>query len=270
MRQVPVTMKIHDFKRKKEQQTKISMLTCYDYPSARIIADSNIDCVLVGDSVAMVVHGHESTIMANMDMMLLHTAAVARGLSGQFLVSDLPFLCHRVSQADTVQNVKKLLQAGAHAVKIEGGDADVCQTIHHLVTAGVPVMGHIGLTPQSVLQLGGHKIQGRAQEQAEQLIQQARDLEAAGCFALVIECVPSPLAKTISEALSIPTIGIGAGVETDGQVLVWHDMLGLQTEFKPRFVKQFAEGKAHLLAGIHAYTHDVNQANFPTMEHAFS
>ena len=269
MRQVPGIMKIHDFKRKKQQQNKISMLTCYDYPSARIIAESNIDCVLVGDSVAMAVHGHDSTIMASMEMMEMHTSAVARGLSGQFLISDLPFLCHRISLADTVHNVKKLLQAGAHAVKIEGGDADVCQTIAHLVTAGVPIMGHIGLTPQSVLQLGGYKIQGREQEQAEQLVQQAHDLEAAGCFALVIECVPAQLAKTITDALSIPTIGIGAGAATDGQVLVWHDMLGLQTEFKPRFVKQFAEGKAHLLAGINAYTSDVHQAHFPTMDHAF-
>lgn len=270
MRQVPVTMKIHDFKRKKEQQKKISMLTCYDYPSACMIADSKVDCVLVGDSVAMVVHGHSSTIMANMEMMLLHTAAVARGLSGQFLVSDLPFLCHRASLSETIQNVKQLLQAGAHAVKIEGGDADVCQTITHLVTAGVPVMGHIGLTPQSVLQLGGYKIQGRAQEEAAMLVQQARDLESAGCFALVIECVPGQLAKTITDNLSIPTIGIGAGVETDGQVLVWHDMLGLQTEFKPRFVKQFADGKAYLLAGINAYAQEVHHAHFPTKEHAFS
>ncbi len=262
-------MKLHDFKRKKQQQNKITMLTCYDYPSARTIADSNIDCVLVGDSVAMVIHGHDNTIMADMDMMRLHTSAVARGLSGQFLVSDLPFLCHRTSLADTVQNVKQLLQAGAHGVKIEGGDADVINTISHLVTSGVPVMGHIGLTPQSVLQLGGYKIQGRQQNEAELLIQQAQALEAAGCFALVIECVPSPLAKKITDSIHIPTIGIGAGIETDGQVLVWHDMLGLQTEFKPRFVKHFAKGKAYLLAGINAYTDDVQKAHFPSLDHAF-
>ncbi len=262
-------MKLHDFKHKKEQHTKISMLTCYDYPSARTISESNIDCVLVGDSVAMVVHGHDSTIMANMDMMLLHTAAVARGLSNQFLISDLPFLCHRKSRADTVQNVKKLLQAGAHAIKIEGGDADVCQTIAHLVTAGVAIMGHIGLTPQSVLQLGGYRVQGMEPAQAAQLVQQAHFLEAAGCFALVIECVPAALAKIITDAVSIPTIGIGAGVETDGQVLVWHDMLGLQTEFNPRFVKRFIEGKGHLLAGINAYADEVHRARFPTRDHAF-
>ena len=262
-------MKIHDFKRKKEQQAKISMLTCYDYPSACTIAESNIDCVLVGDSVAMAVHGFDSSIMATMEMMILHTAAVARGLNQQFLVSDLPFLCHRVSHTDTIQNVKKLLQAGAHAVKIEGADADVCQTISYLVTAGIPVMGHIGLTPQSIHQLGGYKVQGKEQEQAALLLQQASRLEAAGCFALVIECVPRQLAKTITDALSIPTIGIGAGVETDGQVLVWHDMLGLQTSFKPRFIKQFAQGKDVLLTAINAYVEQVQHAHFPALEHAF-
>lgn len=267
MRQVP--MNILDFKRKKDQQTKISMLTCYDYPSACTIAESTIDCVLVGDSVAMAVHGHHSTIMATIDMMVLHTAAVARGLQRQFLISDLPFLCHRASQSDTIQNVKKLLQAGANAVKIEGGDEDVCQTIRHLVTSGVPVMGHIGLTPQSHHQLGGYKIQGREQEQAAQLLHQAHQLEAAGCFALVIECVPAQVADVITKALTIPTIGIGAGVKTDGQVLVWHDMLGLQTHFKPRFVKQFAEGKELLLTAINAYAEQVQNAHFPATEHAF-
>ena len=262
-------MKIHDFKRKKEQQTKISMLTCYDYPSACTIAESNIDCVLVGDSVAMAVHGYDSTIMATMEMMILHTAAVARGLNQQFLISDLPFLCHRVSHTDTIQNVKKLLQAGAHAVKIEGADTDVCQTISYLVTAGIPVMGHIGLTPQSIHQLGGYKVQGREQDQAALLLQQANRLEAAGCFALVIECVPGQLAKTITNTLTIPTIGIGAGAQTDGQVLVWHDMLGLQTNFKPRFIKQFAQGKEMLLNAINTYVEQVQEAHFPAIEHAF-
>jgi len=262
-------MKIHDFKRKKEQQAKISMLTCYDYPSACMLAESNVDCVLVGDSVAMVVHGHDSTIMATMEMMVLHTAAVARGLHQQFLISDIPFLCHRVSHEETIKNVKQLLQAGAHAVKIEGADAEVCQTISRLVAAGIPVMGHIGLTPQSIHQLGGYVVQGKKQAQAERLLQQAEALEAAGCFALVIECVPAQVAKTITHALSIPTIGIGAGVETDGQVLVWHDMLGLQTEFKPRFIKQFAQGKEVLLHAINAYVEQVQNAHFPTTDHAF-
>jgi 3-methyl-2-oxobutanoate hydroxymethyltransferase len=262
-------MNVLDFKLKKEQQTKISMLTCYDYPSARIIAESNIDCVLVGDSVAMAVHGYDSTIMATLDMMILHTKAVSRGLKNQFLITDLPFLCHRASLHDTVQNVKQLLQAGAHAIKMEGGDDDVCKTIEHLVNAGVPIMGHIGLTPQSIRQLGGYKIQGREQEQAAILLQQATRLENAGCFALIIECVPESVAKTITNSLTIPTIGIGAGAATDGQVLVWHDMLGLQTEFKPRFVKRFAQGKELCLTAINAYCEQVHNAQFPTLEHAF-
>ncbi len=267
MRQVP--MNILDFKQKKDKQTKISMITCYDYPSACTIAESAIDCVLVGDSVAMAVHGHHSTIMATIDMMVLHTEAVARGLGRQFLISDLPFLCHRAALSDTIQNVRKLLQAGANAIKMEGGDEDVCQTIRHLVASGIPVMGHIGLTPQSIHQLGGYKIQGKEQEQAAQLMHQAHQLEAAGCFSLVIECVPSAVAHTITKSLTIPTIGIGAGVNTDGQVLVWHDLLGLQTHFKPRFVKQFAQGKDVLLTAINTYVEQVQNAHFPAIEHAF-
>lgn len=262
-------MKSTDFKRKKQLQEKISMLTCYDYPSARIIAESQLDCVLVGDSVAMAVHGHDSTIMATMEMMELHTAAVARGLKLQFLISDLPFMCHKLSLADTVNNVRRLMQAGAQAVKIEGGDDDTCHTITHLVTAGIPIIGHIGLTPQSVHQLGGYRVQGKDAIQADNLLAQAHKLEMAGCCAVVLECVPQQLAKTITSALTIPTIGIGAGVETDGQVLVWHDMLGLQDEFKPRFLKQYAQAKELILTAINSYAEQVKQAQFPTPEQAF-
>ncbi len=262
-------MKIHDFKRNKDQHKKISMLTCYDYPSARIIAESAINCVLVGDSVAMVVHGHKTTVMATMEMMVLHTAAVARGLDEQFLVSDLPFLAYRVSLADTILNVKQLMQAGAHAIKLEGADPDICETIRHLVRSGIPVMGHIGLTPQSVHQLGGYRVQGKIEAHAINLVAQARALEEAGCFAVVIECVPQSVAKTITDAINIPTIGIGAGVETDGQVLVWHDMLGLYTDINPRFVKQFAQGKSLLLDAVNAYAEQVHDAHFPTLDHAF-
>ncbi|QMT58978.1 3-methyl-2-oxobutanoate hydroxymethyltransferase [Legionella sp. PC997] len=262
-------MKIHDFKRKKEEHQKISVITCYDYPSACIVAESNIDCVLVGDSVAMAVHGHETTVTATMEMMILHTQAVARGLKQQFLISDLPFLCHKGSLSHTVNNVRSLLQAGAQAVKIEGADADTCQTISYLVKAGVPVIGHIGLTPQSIHQLGGYKVQGKNKEQAEQLIEQARQLETAGCFALVIECVPQQLALTITNSITIPTIGIGAGSHTDGQVLVWHDMLGLQTEFNPKFVKRYLQGKEILLTALNDYAQQVQQVSFPTAEHSF-
>ncbi|HCE5548977.1 3-methyl-2-oxobutanoate hydroxymethyltransferase [Legionella pneumophila serogroup 3] len=262
-------MKIHDFKIKKQEQKKISMLTCYDYPSACIVAESNIDCVLVGDSVAMAVHGHPTTIMATIEMMELHTQAVARGLGKQFLITDLPFLGHKSSQGHTVENVKRLLQAGAQAVKIEGADKDTFQTISHLVNAGIPVMGHIGLTPQSIHQLGGYKVQGKNSEQAETLLQQADALEQAGCFAVVIECVPQGLAKTITDSLVIPTIGIGAGPGTDGQVLVWHDMLGLQTSFNPKFVKKYFRAKDHFIEALNSYVQQVQQMHFPANEHSF-
>ena len=262
-------MKIHDFKINKQAHKKISMLTCYDYPSARIIAESNIDCVLVGDSVAMTVHGYDTTIMATIEMMELHTKAVARGLNQQFLVTDLPFLSHKLSLSQTIEQVKRLLQAGAHAIKIEGADEDTCKTISYLVKAGVPVMGHIGLTPQSIHQLGGYKVQGKNQEQADRLLQQAFALEQSGCFALVIECVPQNLAKTITNSLDIPTIGIGAGSDTDGQVLVWHDMLGLQSTFTPKFAKKYTHGKDVFLEAINAYAQQVQHVNFPTPEYAF-
>lgn len=262
-------MKIHDFKQRKQDQKKITLLTCYDYPSACIVAESRIDCVLVGDSVAMAVHGHPTTITATMEMMVLHTQAVARGLKGQFLISDIPFLAHKSSQRQTVENVKALLQAGAHAVKIEGADNNTLQTIAFLVDAGVPVMGHIGLTPQSIHQLGGYKVQGKNQSQADMLIQQAIDLEQAGCFGVVIECVPQSLAKTITQSINIPTIGIGAGPDTDGQVLVWHDMLGLQNSFNPRFVKKYLNGEELIRNAIDTYAEQVQQIAFPSHEHAF-
>lgn len=262
-------MKVYDFKKKKNRQSKISMVTCYDYPSARIIAESNIDCILVGDSVAMAVHGHDTTVMATMEMMVLHTQAVARGLGKQFLVSDLPFLGHRVSKRETINNVRQILQAGAHAIKIEGADTETCEIISGLVAAGIPIMGHIGLTPQSIYQLGGYKVQGKNLDQASLLKQQALNLEAAGCFAIVIECVPQLLAQEITQSLSIPTIGIGAGSGTDGQILVWHDVLGLQTEIKPKFLKQYSQGKDIFLNAVNAYVDQVQKVEFPAEEHTY-
>lgn len=263
-------MKIQDFKRKKQQQNTITMITCYDYPSAKIADESSIDCVLVGDSLAMVVHGYDNTLMATMDMMVLHTQAVARGLTHPFLVTDLPFLCHKASRSETIHHVKQLLKAGAHAVKIEGGDPDTCDTIQFLVTAGIPVMGHIGLTAQSIHQLGGHRVQGKTASQATLLLQQAKALEAAGCFAIVLECMPPVVADTITKALEIPTIGIGAGNVTDGQVLVWHDLLGMQTEFKPKFVKYFANTKSIMLDAINHYVQQVQTREYPGLEHTYA
>lgn len=263
-------MRLSTFKQKKLQKDKISMLTCYDYPSACIVAESDIDCVLVGDSVAMTVHGHDNTITATIDMLEMHTAAVAKGIGKKFLISDLPFLAYRESIAETMRNVKRLMQAGAMAVKLEGGDDDLCNTIQKVVTAGVPVMGHIGLTPQSVMQLGGYKVQGRGKSKADALLQQAHKLQEAGCFAIVIECVPGDLAKEISNSLDIPTIGIGAGSDTDGQVLVWHDLLGMQSDFKLSFVKQFANTKQNILAAINSYATEVKNIEFPALQHTFS
>lgn len=262
-------MKITDFLAKKARKEKISVLTCYDYPSARLLAKTDLDCVLVGDSVAQVVHGYESTVMATIEMMVMHTKAVAHGLGKQLLISDLPFLCHRSSREELVRNVRQLIQAGAHAIKIEGGDIDTCETIANLSSAGIPIVGHIGLTPQSILALGGHKIQGREEAQAVDLLVQAKRLENAGCRALVIECVPLKVAHTITEALCIPTIGIGAGVVTDGQILVWHDVLGFQNDFQPRFLRKFTQAEDIFLSALHAYVREVKSMRFPSEEHAY-
>lgn len=260
---------IHDFKKRKQSKQKICFLTCYDYPSARIISGSAIDCVLIGDSVAMTVHGHTHTMMATMDMMVLHTQAVARGISHQWIVSDLPFLCHRSSLDETINNVRQLIQAGAHAIKIEGGDTNTCDTIQHLVTSGIPIMGHIGLTPQAALQLGGFKVQGKTHEAQNRLLEEALALENAGCHALVLECIPSTLAQIITEQLSIPTIGIGAGPHTDGQILVWHDVLALQNSISPRFVKQYLPGGQLIAEAINQYAESVYNAHFPEAKHTY-
>ncbi len=262
-------MNILDFKRKKQQHQKITMLTCYDYPSARLIAESNVDCVLVGDSVAMVVHGHPTTIKATMEMMVMHTEAVSRGIGRQFIISDLPFLSYRAGLQTTVTHVTRLMQAGAHGIKLEGADDEALLTIRHLVNAGVPVMGHIGLTPQSVHQLGGFKVQGKKESEARRLINEAKALEEAGCFAIVLECIPQTLAQAITEILTIPTIGIGASMATDGQVLVWHDLLGLQTDYLPKFVKQYLPGKEVMLNAINHYVQQVQEAHFPAEEHTY-
>lgn len=262
-------MKIQDFKLYKDKNKKISMITCYDYPSAQIIAESKIDSILIGDSVAMTVHGHKSTITATMEMMILHTKAVSRGIKQQFIVSDLPFSSYRISKENTMQNACALMQAGANAIKLEGADNKICEIISDLVTAGIPVMGHLGLTPQSIHQLGGYKIQGKENSDAEKIMLQAQNLQDAGVFALVLECVPANLAKSISQSLKIPTIGIGAGFDTDGQILVWHDLLGLQTELQPKFVKTFIKGKEILLDAINSYVAEVQSIKFPAIENIF-
>jgi 3-methyl-2-oxobutanoate hydroxymethyltransferase len=262
-------MNIHDFAKKKHTKEKITLLTCYDYPSAQIIANTAIDCVLVGDTVSMVVHGHENTTMATMDMMILHTKAVARGIKKQFIVSDLPFMSYRISPEATLKNVKHLIQAGAHAVKLEGADPSLCTMINTISTCGIPVMGHIGLTPQSIHALGGNKVQGKSEPLANRLLLDAKNLEKAGCFAMVLECIPSKLANLITSQLSIPTIGIGAGNKTDGQVLVWHDMLGMQTMFNPKFLKRYETLNTHMTSAINCYVEEVKKSIFPSKEHEY-
>ncbi|MEQ1878007.1 MAG: 3-methyl-2-oxobutanoate hydroxymethyltransferase [Bdellovibrionia bacterium] len=261
-------MNILDFKKKKSLGEKITVVTCYDYWSARIIADSTIDCILVGDSLAMVMHGHSTTLPATVDIMALHTQAVARGAPKKFIVGDMPFLSFRKGLTENMDAILKIMQAGASAVKLEGADGNE-ELIRHVVDSGVPVMGHIGLTPQSVFQLGGYRVQGRDEKGRAWLLDQARRLEKAGCFSIVLECVPDTLAAEITRELSIPTIGIGAGKETSGQVLVLHDLLGLFKDLKPKFVRTFLDGHELILGALEDYAKSVKDSSFPSAEETY-
>ena len=261
-------MNVLDFQGFKARKEKIVMLTCYDYTSARIVQESDVDVILVGDSAAMVMHGHGTTIPADIEMMCRHIESVARGTKAKFIVGDMPFLSFRQSRTDNMRAVASVMKAGAHAVKLEGIEGNA-ETIAHIVKSGVPVMGHLGLTPQSINQLGGYRVQGRGDNAAETLLKEAMACEQAGCFSLVLECVPEKLAAEITETLNIPTIGIGAGVHTDGQVLVMQDMLGLSTDFKPRFVRQYLDGRAVLLGAFNTYASDVRKGNFPTADESY-
>jgi len=263
-------MSILKFARKKMNQEKISMVTCYDYPSAKIIAKTAIEVILVGDSVAMVVHGFDSTVMATMEMMVLHTQAVVRGAANKFVVADMPFMAHRGSMQQACKNAERLIKAGAQAIKIEGADAYTLKVINYLVNGSVPVIGHIGLQPQSILALGGYKVQGRQALDKQRLLDEAMALQEAGCFAIVLECMPEDLALNITNNLNIPTIGIGAGRYTDGQVLVWHDFLGLQNDFLPKFVKQYHVLEPVLTAALQQYHEDVISGCFPEEIHCYN
>lgn len=258
-----------DFKKYKEQNKAISMITCYDSWSAAIIEESQLDCILVGDSLAMTMHGQDSTIPADTDLMALHTAAVRKGAPTSFIVGDMPFLSFRKGLVPAMETVEKLMRAGANAVKLEGidGHSDI---IRHIVKSGVPLMGHIGLTPQSVNQLGGYKVQGKTDEKAKQLMEDALALEDAGCFAIVLECIPESIGKLISEKLSIPTIGIGAGNGCDGQVLVLQDMLGLNNKFQPKFVRTFMEGFNTIKNALNEYDDVVKERSFPSKKESYS
>ncbi|MEO8402640.1 MAG: 3-methyl-2-oxobutanoate hydroxymethyltransferase [Gammaproteobacteria bacterium] len=261
-------MNILDFYQKKLSGEKISMVTCYDYTSARILSETSIDCLLVGDSAAMTMHGFKDTLSATLDMMQFHIASVNRGASNKFIIGDLPFLSYRKSMSKNITAVQKFIQAGANAVKLEciAGNG---KFIQHLTESGIPVMGHIGLTAQFMNMLGGFKVQGKTAEGAARLKEDALLLQESGCFALVLECVPSELAKEITQLLSIPTIGIGAGPFTDGQVLVFQDLLGLNTDFKPKFVKTFLNGHEQIKTGIENFVNDIKSGAFPLNEHCY-
>ena len=252
----------------KAEGRKLTMVTCYDYSFARIIAQTGIDIVLVGDSVAMVVHGHPTTLHATTEMMLLHTAAVARGVPNKFLITDLPFPKHRQGIPEAMSCVDALMKAGAQAVKIEGceGHEDV---VRHIVGSGIPVMGHLGLLPQSVNRLGGYRVQGRDNESHEQLLDQALSLEAAGCFSVVLECVPATIAGEITKRLRIPTIGIGAGPQVDGQVLVLHDLLGITMDLQPRFVRRFVNGADRIAEALNTFDDEVKRGTFPAEKESY-
>lgn len=259
---------VHDFARCKAEQRRISIVTAYDAWSARLVARSRVDAILVGDSVAMVVHGYDTTIPATVGMMAMHTRAVARAAGGKFIIGDLPFLSYRRGVAAAISAVSALVRSGAQAVKLEGVDGHE-DVIRQIVGSGVPVMGHIGMTPQSVNQMGGFRVQGTSQADASALLRQAHTLEHLGCFSIVLECIPAALAARIRAELTIPTIGIGAGPDTDGQVLVLHDLLGLDQTHTPRFVRRYADGESVVTAALDAYDADVKQARFPVLQESY-
>jgi 3-methyl-2-oxobutanoate hydroxymethyltransferase len=261
---------IQDVRLKKLRGEPITMLTAYDYPTALAVDQSGLDIILVGDSLGMVVLGYENTLPVTMDEMLHHCKAVARGARRSLLVGDMPFMSFQASVADAVRNAGRFLaEGGMQAVKLEGG-MERSEAVWAISEAGIPVMGHLGLTPQSIAQLGGFKPQGRTVDAARRLYEDARALQEAGCFSIVFESVPAPVAEWISRRLEIPTIGIGSGVGCDGQVLVLHDLLGIFERFTPRFVRRYAELNQEMVRAIKAYRDDVSARNFPAYEHTYA
>ncbi|HEY7726379.1 MAG TPA: 3-methyl-2-oxobutanoate hydroxymethyltransferase [Anaeromyxobacteraceae bacterium] len=264
---------VNDFARMKAAGERIAVVTAYDATAARLVAAAGADAVLVGDSLGMVFQGHDSTLPVTLDHMVYHTAAVRRGLARgagrAHLVGDLPFGSYQASAEDAVKSAARLVaEGGAEAVKLEGG-RDYTEVVRRIVRAGIPVMGHVGLTPQSVHKLGGYVVQGRDEERARELLLDARALEEAGCYAVVLECIPAELARFITGRLRIPTIGIGAGPACDGQVLVLNDLLGLDDGFRPKFVKRFGEVGAEVARAVAGYVKEVREASFPAEEHCF-
>lgn len=253
----------------KKEGKPITMLTAYDYSMAKLVDDAGIDMILVGDSLANTMLGYDSTLPVTMDEMIHHVKAVCRGAERAMVVADLPFMSYQVSRKEGMRNAGRILkETSAQAVKLEGG-REIAKTVRAIVDAGIPVVGHLGLTPQSVHQMGGYKVQGKDESAAKKLIDDARTIEEAGAFCLVLECVPTPLAKLITESLQIPTIGIGAGPHCDGQVLVIHDMLGLYPRSSPKFVKKYVNLHEHMDAALKQYKEEVTARTFPGPEHSF-
>ncbi|TFH03589.1 MAG: 3-methyl-2-oxobutanoate hydroxymethyltransferase [Candidatus Thorarchaeota archaeon] len=260
----------HQIKLSKTKGKKLVMLTAYDAPTASILSECGVDMILVGDSVGNTLLGYESTIPVTLDDVIHHSAAVARAKPDSLIIGDMPFMSYKVSIEQALENCALMLQeGGAEAVKIEGASSRVVDIVRAVVDSGIPVMGHIGLTPQSIFQLGGYRVQGRTAELTEAIIEQAKALEEAGVFSIVIELVPSETAKLITEAISIPTIGIGAVPHCDGQVLVLWDMLGLFEDFKPKFLKQYANIRTVIKDAVKEYSDEVRKGVFPSMEHSF-
>lgn len=263
----PVT--IETIKAKKASGQKITMLTAYDFSMARLIDQAGVDMILVGDSLGMVVLGYDSTVPVTMDDMIHHARAVKRGTKRAFIIGDMPFMSYHVSCEQALENAGRFIkEAGCHAVKLEGGE-NMAERIKKIVDAGIPVMGHIGLTPQTATALGGYKIQGRDEDSAQRLLDDAIALSEAGAFSIVLECLPSAVAKTITQKVSVPTIGIGAGPHCDGQVLVTNDLLGLFPKFTPKFVKKYADLSPLIQKAFEQYIKEVGSGEFPGPEHCF-
>lgn len=253
----------------KHSGNKISMLTAYDYTTARLLDEAGVNTILVGDSLGNVVLGYEDTISVTMEDMIHHSAAVARGAKNALVVTDMPFMSYQTGVYDAVVNAGRLMKEGrAGAVKLEGG-AEICPQIEAIVAAGIPVVSHLGLTPQSINAFGGFKVQGKTEDAAKKLIEDAKAIEAAGAFAVVLECVPAKLAKLVTDSIQIPTIGIGAGAGCDGQVLVVYDMLGMFSDFKPKFVKHFANAGDVIREAVKSYIEEIDNGTFPAEEHCY-
>ncbi len=260
---------VTDLLQKKEKRQKITMLTAYDFPFAKLVDEAGIDMILVGDSLSMVVQGNETTLPVTMDEMVYHTKIVVRATDRAMVVADMPFMSYQVSVKEAVRNAGRFIkEAGAHAVKLEGG-REILEHVRAITEAEIPVIGHLGLTPQAVLRMGGYRLQGKEPEQAERIQEDAMKLQESGAVAIVLEVIPTELAKQITENLEIPTIGIGAGPYCDGQVLVIHDILGLFERFTPKFVKRYANLREEALNAIKKYKEEVEKGVFPNEEHSF-